>query len=350
MADAPGIFTTGTASVVAGGMTVTFQGAQNLAASVRSGDRFGGHVGFAVRIQSVTASTVTLAHPWPGPAQTTAPYEIVFSPYDLGYREDIQKIIQRYGRGALPAMAELAVAADTLPYGTGPDTLALAGFSSFGRSLVASADKNTAYAVLGEVPGAQLPPRLGTSGAAIPSGNYDLALESGFYLGPGASAVNGPPGAAIYGSLIVSRRTTSSAITQIALIYTPSIGLEYYLRGSGDGGSTWSTWRSLVAQSGSNANGDYVRFPDGTQICALVSRNTGGQSTPSGSMFASSLLGPFSYPAAFTSILGGYGSSSSENIWFGILPAGTLVYVKAFAATSLATSFAYRVVVIGRWY
>lgn len=122
---APGIYNTGTATVDAGGLVVSFQGAPNLQAAIRHGDRFGGHVGLPIRIASVATDTVTLAHPWPGPAQTAAPYEISFTPYDLGYREEFGEIIKRYGRGALPAMAELVGVDKAVPMFTGPQTMTL---------------------------------------------------------------------------------------------------------------------------------------------------------------------------------------------------------------------------------
>lgn len=125
MAIAPGIYNTGTATVASGGLTVSFQGVANLQAAIRPGDRFGGHVGFGIRIAAVGTDTVTLAHPWPGAAQTAAPYEIVFTPYDLSYREELYEIIKRYGRGALPAMAELVGEDGAIPVFTGPQTMSL---------------------------------------------------------------------------------------------------------------------------------------------------------------------------------------------------------------------------------
>lgn len=122
---APGNYNTGTATVDAGGLAVSFQGVPNMQAAIRPGDRFGGHVGLPIRIASVGTDTVTLAHPWPGAAQTAAPYEIAFTPYDLGYREEFYEIIKRYGRGALPAMAELVGVDKAVPMFTGPQTMTL---------------------------------------------------------------------------------------------------------------------------------------------------------------------------------------------------------------------------------
>lgn len=144
-----GIFNTGTATVAANGTTVTFQNAPNLQTAVRKGDRFGGHRGLGVRILAVGTNTVTLAAPWPGPAQTAAAYEIVFSPYDLNYRKEFYDIIERYGRGALPAMAELALVADTLPYGNGTGSMALTALTEFARTLLDDENAAAAQATLG---------------------------------------------------------------------------------------------------------------------------------------------------------------------------------------------------------
>lgn len=139
MAIAPGIYNTGTATVASGGLTVSFQGAPTLQSKIRPGDRFGGHVGFGIRIAVVGTSTVTLAHPWPGPAQTAAPYEIVFTPYDLGYRQSIESLIDRYGSTAVAALAELVLTADKLPYGNGSDTMALTALTAKGREIIGAA-------------------------------------------------------------------------------------------------------------------------------------------------------------------------------------------------------------------
>lgn len=101
MAEWPGIYKTGLATVAANGTTVTFQNAGNIAQAVRPGDRFGAHVGLGIRIAAMVGNVATLAQPWPGPAQTTAAYEIALTPYDSGYRQQLQVLLDRYGGAAL---------------------------------------------------------------------------------------------------------------------------------------------------------------------------------------------------------------------------------------------------------
>lgn len=182
---ADGIFNTGTATVAAGGTTVTFQGAPNLQAAVRKGDRFGSHVGLPIRILEVASNTATLAYPWPGPAQTAAPYEIVFSPYDLAYRKEFSEIIDRYGRGSLPGLAEVDGALDTILYGTGPNTFARTALTPFARTLLDDANGAAMYGTLGQIPNAQvrndLPP--------------DKAFRRGNILGAVSQSAGVPTGA-----------------------------------------------------------------------------------------------------------------------------------------------------------
>lgn len=93
MAEWPGIYRTGTASVEAGSKIVTFQSAGSLSQAVREGDRFGSHVGSPIRIAAIDGATATLAYPWAGPSQVAAPYEIAFTPYDSGYRQALQILL-----------------------------------------------------------------------------------------------------------------------------------------------------------------------------------------------------------------------------------------------------------------
>ena len=150
-------------------------------------------------------------------------------------------------------------------------------------------------------------------GAQIPENLADLDsfdTRVGFYgVLPAATGVR-PDGATDYGHVLISR----SASTAICQIYVNSFnGGLYYRTGVGD---TWEGWKEVfssgsvvgtVSQSagvptgalferGSNANGEFVRYADGTQICWRecsidVSVTGTGQSFP--------------FPAAFSNGDGG---------------------------------------------
>lgn len=117
-------YNTGTATVAANGTVVTGQGTTWTV--LRKGDMFGTHVGDGVRILSVDSNTqLTLAHPWPGVAQTAAAYEIQRTPYDVGYLEAIETLLRRWGGGNVDALSVLLGAPGMIPIFTGPGAMEL---------------------------------------------------------------------------------------------------------------------------------------------------------------------------------------------------------------------------------
>lgn len=92
-----------------------------------------------------------------------------------------------------------------------------------------------------------------------------------------------------FGMLLhINRRAASAAggISQIAYSHT---GDTYVRYSTGASGSAWSDWVKQNPTQGSNANGTYVRFSDGTQICTI-------------NAFTTSAAGEltWTYPAAFS--------------------------------------------------
>ena len=81
-------------------------------------------------------------------------------------------------------------------------------------------------------------------------------------------------------------RTGGARIRQVA--YEGSSEQNIYQRRSADEGATWSEWIRLNPDRGSNANGEYVRFADGTQICTF--RGTSSASGDATWVFPSQFL------------------------------------------------------------
>ncbi len=271
--ESEGIFADGTATVAANGTVITFQNAGSLA-DLQPGDRFGGHVGLNQRISEVgpaaglTASQARLAFPWKGPAQAAAPYEITYKPSSSGFRQSIKELVDKYGDGVLPIFAKLVLEANKGIHAVAGNELATHDLTAFMRGLLGAANGGAAYAGLGQIPNAQLPSRLRSGGRAIPNNNYNLAYENGFYTGAGSAAINGPPGGlAIYGPMLVMSSPTADFIVQIVGFGANGVGNNLWMRGSNDVGSTWSSWAALCGERGANANGSYLREPDGTQTC-----------------------------------------------------------------------------------
>ncbi|HTO32073.1 MAG TPA: hypothetical protein VL202_12965 [Pararhizobium sp.] len=100
---------------------------------------------------------------------------------------------------------------------------------------------------------------------------------------------------------------------------------------------------SLV-EKGSNANGEYVRFSDGTQICWL--RNVG---------ITAGVAFTWTYPAAFsatttTSLIGISSSSAASRVFGGLPGASTAVCNLWTSSTGAEVSGGVNLMAIGRWY
>jgi len=176
----PSFYNLGTATVAAGGTAVTGQGTAWLD-TVRPGDLWGTHKGAGVRIASVNSNTsLTLAYAWTGGAQTTAAYEIQFTPYLTNPQQDLQALINLLGSGVnyalgglsgaggnkiprltgpgtadtidstnLAALAGLAGVADRFPYFTGAGAMALNPITAFMRTMMSATQIDGALSALG---------------------------------------------------------------------------------------------------------------------------------------------------------------------------------------------------------
>ena len=106
-----------------------------------------------------------------------------------------------------------------------------------------------------------------------------------------------------------------------------------------------------IIERGSNANGEYVRYADGTQICWTTPRPTVSRDIADGNVFRSALLGPHNWPIAFSEPPSVFGSTpSSEAGWMGALGTATLIYAVSYGPTSSAISYNYIVTGFGHWY
>lgn len=118
----------------------------------------------------------------------------------------------------------------------------------------------------------------GLGDTLIPTADFNALSASGFYFNPATSADGAPDGAG--GWHVIHLQHANAARSQIA--FRP--GKVRFRRYFGGGWDTWSTVFSqsellgsvsqsdgtptgAVIERGSNGDGDYVRWADGTQIC-----------------------------------------------------------------------------------
>ncbi len=115
-------------------------------------------------------------------------------------------------------------------------------------------------------------------------------------------------------------------------------------------GTYWVLDRQI--EHGSNANGDFVRFPDGTQVCLHTISSAAGTSSAAGNGFQSA-DDTWTFPAAFSTVNGLVvtGASSSGGRWITTpsLAVGS-VGIRQNGWLSSTATFLIRVQATGFWY
>lgn len=141
----PASYSAGTIAVSAAGTTVTGTGTLFVAGGIREGDVFW-CAGLSVSVLSVNSNTsLTLAFPWPGAAQSGAAYEVRFTSDAARVMSSTHDLIEELQNGNLGALASLVSAANKLPYFNGAGSAALADLTAFGRSLINKTGANGQY-------------------------------------------------------------------------------------------------------------------------------------------------------------------------------------------------------------
>ena len=302
-------YKTGTVSVTNGSATVTGSGTAWVA-NVRVGDGFAGPDDRLYEITGVSSNTsITISPTYDGSTASGQAYLIwPTSSFGADIVASLNSLISTYstiatgpgagkfsnGTAALPGLASVADL-DTGNYWDGSNGFGIstggatrAFFNSSGMALTGllsgtAVVQTTSDTTTGRV---MTVPYRGLGGQASPSTtDANTATTGGPYSIADFSAATNFPSALTSGtgSLLTIPGTNSANMTQIVSGQNSTLGV--YIRNLR--ASTWGAWRVLydhftilgaVSQSagvptggiierGSNANGEYVRFADGTQIC-----------------------------------------------------------------------------------
>lgn len=136
--------------------------------------------------------------------------------------------------------------------------------------------------------------------------------------------------------------------------------------------SAWTTWDTVFLRSnllgtvsqtagvptgaaierGSNANGEYVKFADGTLICTIGNLTVPDSSTAVGNLFRSSADVTWTFPATFAASPIVTGEVISNDCWLSPTgaPLTTSADMRAMSAVSKASTLTVRAQAIGRWF
>lgn len=283
------LYNVGTATLTAGSTAMVGQGTLWLG-NVRPGDQVVSYTGQTAIVGTVNSNTsITLLRAYRGTSQTAQAYEILYTPDDPFTQQLAREVLQGISASALVKLGGVTPAARKLVHFDAAANAALADLSDFGLNLLASSD------VFGW--GAD------NANIAIPNNNADTLTVNGVYRT--ISSTVGIPMAAI-GQLVHMGQGGNVAVQVFYLSATTN---RIWTRARSTG-NNWTPWKEFghpllgtVSQSGgvptgaiiergSNANGEYVRFADGTQICwALITLTyTSG----------SRLDSQWTYPAVFS--------------------------------------------------
>ncbi|MDX0298294.1 pyocin knob domain-containing protein [Sinorhizobium meliloti] len=362
-------YVTGTVSVTAGSAVVTGSGTA-WAAALIAGGIFGldSSNGNPVPILSVDSNTqLTLAKPWRGTTAAGQGYWIV---RDTAYLQQqtvnaqaLSTYIQRLDNAVLSALAGLTPAADKLAYFTGANSGALADIKAKGRDLLSSTGVLDALLKLGPVWGGSVRSPA-NSDVGLVDGDLNTITVAGVYTlsGNWANTYAGAGSAATTGTLVVLQRSTNAVFQ-----YFYRDNNQVFRRNTVNGGTSWTDWTIVelpvvgtvsnsagfpagaVIERGSNANGEYVKFADGTMICTSP-EITVSMNQATGNLFYSNAVSA-AMPVLFTGIQPvGFGHiHTTINGWVNARTAFGSWVGAAYSASSRASD-TIRFGAIGRWF
>lgn len=207
---------------------------------------------------------------------------------------------------------------------------------------------------------------LGT--ASLFTGNLDTLNVNGLYrIGTGATSPSSTNVGIGLGQYVLHLNWDANAAHQTLHVQVSGIPRMFYRVKSG---GTWSLWREVfnagsilgtvsqtggvptgrVIERGSNANGDYVRFADGTQICTF-SGPAVDTTVALGSMFQNTNALTWTFPAAFVANPTVSGSGGVTSRWLGLnVPSTTSVAYRVLSAITNTSAIAHNLMAVGRWF
>lgn len=259
---------------------------------------------------------------------------------------------------SLTSLAGLTTAADQLAYSTGADTWAVTAITAFGRSLIDDASATAARTTLGLGSIAtQAANSVAITGGSI-TGITDIAVADG-----GTGASNAANARTNLGLVIGTDVQAQDA--QLAAVAALTGVNGSFIRWTGAATAVMQAIIGTVSQSGgvptgaiievgSNANGEYTKFADGTMICWSSELAFANVSTASGSIFISPTV-TWTFPATFviTTSPPVISANDTGNVLVGTscrLSGATAAEIRLWAATSVGTARTARAVATGRWF
>ncbi|WP_339112862.1 hypothetical protein [Thioclava sp. GXIMD2076] len=293
----------------------------------------------------------------------------VMGEYMQGMGDWIETMIGDVPSDNIAAFAHLGGAANKLPYFTGAGAMAMADLTADGRSLIGQSGVLKASGALLAGTGVTQSKFDNTVGRLLKSGDAGVLGPTVSMGSIGITSLNNAPSGAsvsFYGvhterpddvsvGMVQTFEGPSGEKTQVCYPTYPysEVGQIYYRTYIS---SAWSSWSFVFPKRGSNSNGEYVRFPEGTQICWRRSSHGGYTwTTADGALFMQGSSSNWTFPASFSAIPTVSGdaetaAASITGVAFGSATT-TVVPFRPWSSTSLSGSIEKYVHTraVGRW-
>lgn len=361
-------YSTGTVTVTNGSSTVTGSGTA-FDSGGRVGDGFVGPDGKLYEVTNIASSTVLSINPnYLGTTSSAQDYKLI--PVQ-GYVKSSADALNAFT--ALNLEGGLAVASG----GTGATTASDARDNLSAVSRVVSVDDNiptfngtggeiqdsgeSISSVLADAQSAWEAYGLGVDAISSVEADLDTITESGTYSF--ASTTSNIPSVipAVYTGICIhqARSTATSFVraVQIVLGQSQDGTVDYFYTRVNRGG-TWGSWKPIIPEYGSNANGWYVKFPDGTLICvgadATITTDTpinNIMGSTSGTSYQAALQVTLPYTPASSSYFANPNSFSVSSS-FGLRiysQTTTTLFIRGWSASNGGT-YDVNYLLVGRWY
>ncbi|MBZ9984921.1 hypothetical protein LB521_27695 [Mesorhizobium sp. BR-1-1-8] len=320
------IYSVGTATLTAGSNAMVGQGTLWVG-SVRPYDMVIGQDGSVNLVLSVEDNThITLLFNWGGATQTAQAYRILYTADDPFTQTLVRQVMQSLAASALVALGGLTAAARQGVYFDATSTAALFDLSDAGRALLDDADASAMLTTLGFSD--FLKTLVNDADAATARGTLGLAAvaASGSASDLGSGTL---PNARVSATL-----TADKAFRQGNILATVAQSA-----GVPTGG---------LIEAGSNSNGDYVRFADGTQICwrTIVTVNT-----TANTYFTKTELFAATFSAAPRCVISPI-TSNVSGVTAGYWRANTVstIAIEFVATVNAVSTNTFNCVAVGRWF
>jgi len=284
----------GTVTLTNGSKAFTTSGAALQTAGITRGDMIWANGLFLIIDEVTGQNSGTLADACPAGAAGTRPLVVRYQADGSRLSAFVTQLTAELQSGNVESLASLIGAANQIPYFSGPGAMTLTALTPFARSLLDDVSAAGAVATLSSAFGWGA----SNTNVNVPGDNLDALRTNGVFRAT-ATTIGVPSSVGVW--QVIHAGQGANYAVQLAFQITTAVAVPNVMTRVLNN-NVWSSWRSLTGERGTNANGDYVRFADGTQICWLYEDKTSeAWTTARGSVFCpSSNFITWNYPAAFT--------------------------------------------------